>query len=138
MIVLDTNVVSELMRGSPAPEVVTWIGRQPPAETTTTAITVAEVRYGIGRLPTGRHRRDLLAAADAVFTMFGDKVVAFDVTAAQHYADIVLSREGAGSPISGFDAQIAAICRAHGATLATRNTDDFEGLGLSITNPWRP
>jgi predicted nucleic acid-binding protein len=78
----------------------------------------------------------LLETADAVFESLRDRVLAFDTTAANHYADIVVARERAGAPIAGFDAQNAAICRTHGASLATRNIDDFTGLGLDLIDPW--
>ncbi|WP_432505493.1 type II toxin-antitoxin system VapC family toxin [Kineococcus arenarius] len=136
MIVLDTNVVSELMRTSPSPGVVAWIEQQPPAEVRTTAVTVAEVRYGIARLPEGRRRNALRAAADEVFSVFAEQVLPFDAAAAVHYADVVTERENAGTPISGFDAQIAAVCRSHHARLATRNTGDFTDLGLDLVDPW--
>lgn len=136
MIVLDTNIISELMRSAPAAPVVAWVDRQPAEEVCTTSVTLAEVRYGIARLPAGR-RRDLLdAVADDVFGGFEEQVLPFDAGAAAHYARIVVERERAGTPISGFDAQIAAVCRTHRAGLATRNTDDFDGLGLDLVNPW--
>jgi toxin FitB len=138
VIVLDTNVVSELMRTAPAADVVAWVHRQPAAQVCTTAVTLAEVRYGIARLPAGRRRDLLRAAADDVFGAFADQVLAFDAVAATHYADVVVEREHSGSPISGFDAQIAAVCRAHRATLATRNTDDFDRLGIDLVDPWNP
>ena len=137
MIVLDTNVLSELMRREPAREVVDWVRAQPPNLLCTTAVNVAEVRYGIRRLPRGRRRSTLHEAADEVFSTFADVILPFAATAADHYATVVVERERAGAPISGFDAQIAAICRDHSATLATRNVADFQGLGLSLVDPWR-
>jgi len=135
-IVLDTNVVYELMRAMPHVHVEGWVRTVPPAMVYTTAVTLAEVRFGIARLPTGR-RRDLLGdAADDVFTTFADRVLPFDAAAAGHYADVVVEREHAGAPIAGFDAQIAAICRSRRSALATRNTDDFSRLGLSLIDPW--
>lgn len=136
MIVLDANVVSELMRATPAANVVAWVDDQPADQVCTTSVSLAEVRYGIARLPAGRRRNLVKATADDVFRAFADQVLAFDATAATHYADIVVEREHRGSPISGFDAQIAAICRAHRARLATRNTDDFDRLGLDLVDPW--
>jgi len=136
MIVLDTNVVSELMRATPAVNVVAWVHQQPAAQMCTTSVTLAEVRYGIARLPAGRRRDLLRATAYDVFRAFADQVLAFDAAAATHYADIVVEREHCGSPISGFDAQIAAVCRTHHASLATRNTDDFDRLGLDLIDPW--
>lgn len=136
MIVLDTNVVSELMRSAPNERVVSWVTQQSSVELATTSVTLAEVRYGILRLPDGRRQSQLLEAFDDVFAAFREHVLPFDATAAEQYADIATARERAGQPISGCDGQIAAICRSHRAGLATRNTDDFDGLGLEIVNPW--
>lgn len=136
MIVVDTNVTSELMRPSPSPAVTAWVRAHTPAELYTTSITLAEVRYGIERLPSGRRRDLLRAAADDVFSAFPDQILAFDATAAVDYAGIVSSRDRAGAPIDGFDAQIAAICRVHGATLATRDVKDFHDTGIELTDPW--
>lgn len=135
-VVLDTNVICELMRSAPDAGVVAWVSQLPPATVCTTSVTLAEVRFGIVRLPTGRRRALLGDAADDVFTTFADRVLFFDAAAAGHYADVVVAREQAGAPISGFDAQIAAICRCHRAVLATRNTDDFDRLGLNLIDPW--
>ncbi len=137
MIVLDTNVLSELMRASPAPAVISWLGQQPALELCTTAVSVAEIRYGLARLPRGRRRSQLSKGADEVFQAFADQVLPFDAEAARDYADIVIERDRAGLPISGFDAQIAAICRSQGARLATRNTADFAALGLDLTDPFQ-
>lgn len=136
MIVLDTNVVSELMRAAPAPTVMAWLSEHPDNDLFTTAITVAEIRYGIARLPEGRRREALHQAATEVFAAFPDQVLSFDLTSAGAYADVVAHRESLGNPIDGFDAQIAAICRVHAATLATRNTRDFAGTGIAVADPW--
>jgi len=136
MIVLDTNVASELMRAAPADRVLRWVSQQAATEVCTTAVTLAEVRYGIGRLPPGRRRKLLWAAWDDVVAAFVDRILPFDAAAAGHYADIVVGREHAGAPISGFDAQIAAICRTQHIVLATRNTADFDHLDLQLANPW--
>lgn len=130
MIVLDTNVVSELMCVSPATRVLTWLGRQASVDMFTTAITVVEVCYGIVRLPQGRRRNELAAAADEVFGASPEQILPFDRVAASAYAGLVASREGAGSPIDGFDAQIAAICRVHRGSLATRNGTDFRDTAV--------
>ena len=135
-IVLDTNVISELMRPVPDPTVVAWVRQLSPAVVCTTAVTLAEIRYGIARLPSSRRRALLEVAADELFTTFADRVLPFDAVAAGHYADVVVEREHAGAPISGFDAQIAAICRLHHAALATRNKADFDRLGLILIDPW--
>lgn len=136
MIVLDSNVLSELMRPQPSAAVTRWLGAQGPYDLCTTAVSMAEVRYGIARLPRGRRRTSLLKAADEVFASFTDKVLAFDARAAITYADLVVERQRIGRPISGFDAQIAAICRSQTTALATRNTADFADLGLDVIDPW--
>jgi predicted nucleic acid-binding protein len=138
MIVADTDVVSELMRPSPSSAVRDWARRQPAGELYTTAITVAEIRYGLARLA-GGHRKDRLqAAADDLFAAFSGYVLPFDAAAAVHYALIARHRDEAGLPIGGFDAQIAAICRARGAALATRNIRDFLETGVDVIDPWQP
>ncbi len=137
MIVWDTNVVSELMRPEPFEQVVAWTDRQPVSEVFVTSITVGELLYGIGRLPAGRRRNRLTKVFDEMLTVdFERRVVDFDRVAAAHYADLVLVRERLGRPISMADAQIAAICRSHDATVATRNVDDFADVGVDIVNPW--
>jgi len=136
MIILDTNVVSELMRSQPAPQVASWVRDRDRRELRTTAITLAEIRYGIARLPDGRRKQVLLTAADDIFSAFADQVVPVDTAAAEHYAVIASSRERAGKPIAGFDALIAAVCRSQGAALATRNVSDFDGTGIEVVDPW--
>lgn len=134
MIVFDTNIISELMRPEPDPKVLSWVDAA--GRLHTSAITVAEVEYGIARLADGR-RRDLLATTAAeVFAAFRELILPFDDHAAHHYGQIVAGREAGGRPISVADAQIAAICASRGALLATRNTRDFEGTGISTINPW--
>lgn len=137
MIVLDTNVVSELMRPEPASTVLAWLREQPGDDLYTTAITVAEIRYGIARLPDGRRRAALDQAAREIFAAFPDQVLAFDLAAADAYTDVVAHRDDLGAPIDGFDAQIAAICRTQAAVLATRNVKVFVDTGIRITNPWQ-
>jgi predicted nucleic acid-binding protein len=138
VIILDTNVVSELMRPEPAPQVAAWIRDRDRPELRTTSITVAEIRYGIARLPDGRRKQALLSAAGAVFQTFADQVLPFDAAAAEQYAAIASNRERSGKPISGFDALIAAVCRSHGAALATRNLPDFDCTGIETVDPWAP
>ena len=137
MIIVDTNVVSELMRPDPSPAVRQWVRAHPARELCTTAVTVAEIRYGLERLPSGQRKDRLLAAASDLFLAFGQSVLPFDVVAAEWYGRIVSHRDGLGRPIEGFDAQIAAICRAHGAAVATRNVKDFEATGISVIDPWQ-
>jgi len=136
MIVVDTNVASELMRPTPSPPVVAWVQARRASGLYATSITFAEVLYGIERLAESRRKDLLRAAATEVFAAFADHVLAFDGKAAVHYAAVAAGRERAGAPISGFDAQIAAICRVHDAKLATRNTRDFLDTGISVVDPW--
>ncbi len=135
MIVLDTNVISELVRSAPSLPVLEWVDAQDGVAITAT--TAAELLHGVARLPDGARKSGL---ADAVLEMLDgplrDKVLAFDRAAASHYAQIVTAREEAGRPISIADAQIAAICRSRGATLGTRKLRDFEGVGITVLNPW--
>ncbi len=137
MIVLDTSVTSELMKPLPASAVTQWVRGRSASELYTTSITLAEIGYGIQRLPDGRRKDLLQAASEEVFSAFAEHVLAFDVTAATQYGEIVSSRDGAGAPILGFDAQIACICRAHEAALATRNVDDFKDTGIVVIDPWQ-
>jgi hypothetical protein len=125
------------MRHEPADPVVAWIDRQPADDAWLTAVTLAELLYGIGRLPDGRRKSDLATALDAMIADDLDhRIATFDEPAAAHYADIVVVRERAGRPISAADAQIASICRSHGALLATRNVDDFADTRVATVNPW--
>lgn len=101
------------------------------------AISVAEIRYGIERLPDGRRKELLRSAAVEVFGIFAEQILSFDVAAAEQYALVVSRPDGLGLPIDGFDAQIAAICRARGAALATRNVTDFQETGIDVLNPWQ-
>jgi predicted nucleic acid-binding protein len=137
VIVVDTNVISELMRPSPAPQVREWVSTQAPGGLCTTAVTVAEIRYGLERLADGRRKQSLLTAATEIFAAFGDYIQPFDAGAATWYATIVAHRDRLGLPIDGFDAQIAAICRSHTAVLATRNTKDFRETGIDVIDPWQ-
>jgi toxin FitB len=137
MIVLDTNVVSELMRATPETAVIRWLKQRSGDSLYTTTVTVAEIRYGIARLPEGRRRESLHQAANEVFAAFPRQVLTFDLAAANTYADVVTARESLGNPIDGFDALIAAICRSQAAALATRNTKDFADTGIAVINPWQ-
>jgi toxin FitB len=136
MIIIDTNVVSELMLPSPSEMVVGWVRANEP-ELYTTSITLAEIHYGIQRLADGHRKRLLRSTAEEVFLQFEERVLAFDAEAALVYATIVSDRDRAGLPIDGFDAQIAAICRTHRAALATRNTKDFQDTGIEVIDPWQ-
>lgn len=137
MIILDTNVISELARVDPEPDVVAWLDSQPAAEIAITAITAAELLYGVARLPDGRRRAALAGIINALINEdFRGRVQPFDGQAADRYATVVVGREKLGRPISMADAQIAAICRVYSATLATRNIGDFTDTGISLINPW--
>jgi toxin FitB len=139
VIILDTNVLSELMRPKPAAPVVAWVAEQPSPALYTTAITQAEILHGLMLLPPGRRRRALEAAATSMFAEdFEARILGFGADAAPPYARIASERRRAGRPISHFDAQIAAIARSTGAIVATRNVDDFDGCGVKVVNPWRP
>jgi len=137
MIVLDSNVVSELMKPFPAPAVRDWIRVRRGNELYMTSITLAEIRYGIERLPPGRRRDLMMATAEDVFAAFEEQILPFDAAAATHYPIIVTHRDRAGLPIDGFDAQIASICRTHEAALATRNLKDFHDTGIDVIDPWQ-
>ena len=136
MILLDTNVISELMRPSPAPAVERWVGDQPAPSLFISAVTEAELRYGLALLPDSHRRRQLVAQAEAMLaTDFAGRILPFDSAAAAAYADIAATRRFAGRPISQADAQIAAISRSRGASLATRNVADFVDCGVEIIDP---
>lgn len=138
MILLDTNVLSELMRATPEPLVLAWMDSRPAPDFWVSAITVAEIRLGIALLPDGKRRANLARLADAMFQEdFASRCLPFDQEAAALYALIVANRMRQGRPISVEDGQIAAIAVASGLTLATRNTTDFAGIeGLRLINPW--
>ena len=137
MFILDTNVVSELMRDSPHSEVRAWLDAQPTGALFVTAITEAEILTGIATLPGGERRRGLAAAAERAFgVLFAERILPFDSAAAQAYAVIASSRRAAGHPISHADCQIAAIARSLGASVATRDASEFEGCGIDVITPW--
>lgn len=137
MILLDTNVISELIRPAPTAAVTACLLRQDPAALFTTAICEAELRYGLARLPAGRRRDDLTArVADFLAAGFKGQILPFDSICAAHYGDLRASREATGRPITVEDAMIAAIARAHGAALATRNGRDFADCGIAVIDPW--
>jgi hypothetical protein len=124
------------MRTEPDTRVREWVSGRRSGELGTTAITVAEIRYGIERLPDGRRKDGLLSAATDLFAAFGNLVQPFDVLAAAWFGPVMARRARLGMPIEGFDAQIAAICRAHEASLATRNVKDFLETGVAVIDPW--
>lgn len=137
MIAVDTNVVSELMRVSPDPAVIEWAGAVDDAQLAVPAVVAAELLRGLDRLPVGVRRDRLERALDAFFGRLGDdRVLPLDTRAAAEYAHLMTARERAGRPMGAMDALIAATCRAHEASLATRNTTDFGGVGVQLVDPW--
>ena len=137
MIILDTNVVSELMRPTPDTHVMRWFSSQSAEDLHVTAVTVSELFYGIELISTTRRRDTVRAAAEKMFeVVFADRVLTFEDRAARAFSQIASSRRRQGKPMSEFDAQIAAIKRIHSATLATRNPYVFEGCGVRLVNPW--
>jgi toxin FitB len=137
MIVLDTNVISELMRRRPAQPVLDWVDGEDARRLAITAVTAAELLHGVARLPNGARRRKLAVAIGELLTEdFAGRILPFDGSAAVHYAELVAARERGGRPVSVADGQIAAICRHHGATLATRNARDFAATGVDVLDPW--
>jgi predicted nucleic acid-binding protein len=137
VIVLDTNVLSELMKPEPSKRVASWIARRSVRSLYVTSVTQAEILYGILLMPSGRKRRAIEEAAVEMFdTEFARRVLPFGSDAAVRYARIAADRRMIGRPISHFDAQIAAITAIAGASLATRNVDDFAQCGIDVVNPW--
>ena len=137
MIVLDTNVLSELMRPEPHPAVFAWVAAQPRASLYTTSLNRAEVLYGVAALPKGRRKEALAAAAELMFQEdLAGRILPFDGNGAVHYAKLVIDRRDSGAPIEAFDALIAAATLAAGAGIATRDVGGFAGCGLSVVNPW--
>lgn len=137
MILLDTNVVSELMRPVPDPKVRAWLGGLAAAPLATSAVTIAEVVFGLARLPDGKRRSDLMERFDAL--IYGPPalpVFALDDQAGRLAGEFRALRESLGLGISPSDMMIAGIAVAHGASLATRNVDDFSGLPINVVNPW--
>ena len=137
MIILDTNVLSELIKPAPDPNVVHWIGQKPVASLFTSTITQAEIFYGVDLMPESDRKKLLQATVTKMFNeLFAGRVLPFDTEAAINYARIASDRRRSGRPISQFDAQITAITRSREARLATRNVSDFEGCGIKVINPW--
>lgn len=139
MILLDTNVISEMMREVPDGRVVAWLGRQKSLHLAVTTITIAEIQRGLKRLPAGKRRKTLEANfADFISRGFQGRVIPFDEPAARLYGDVCALRESKGLHADALDLMIAAIAKAADASLATRNTGDFEHCGIKLINPWKP
>lgn len=137
MIILDTNVISEIFRPTPELRVIEWMAELTD-DVAITSITLAELLAGVRRLPGGRRRESLESRIDEAIAPYrgGRSVLAFDDIAADRYADVLAARDAAGAPISTADAQIAAICLVHDAVCATRNLKDFEHTGVELVDPW--
>lgn len=138
MIVLDANVISELARQAPDPGVVSWLDSVAASTLATTAIAAAELLYGVARLPDGHRKRELTVVIRGILAEeFHGRVLPFDGRASVWYPEIVSRRDRLGKPIAVADAQVAAICRDLGATLATRDPADFKETGIELINPWK-
>ena len=137
MFVLDTNVLSAIMGAEPVPAVARWIAAQVEALLYTTAVSKAEILAGVGVLPEGRRRHTLVVAANAIFASgFERRVLPFDETAAELYAELFAARKRAGKPTSTMALMIASVARARGAAMVTRDIGGFEHCGLRLINPW--
>jgi hypothetical protein len=137
MFVLDTNVLSAMMSARPAPAVAAWVSGQPADILFTATVCQAEILAGLAIMPEGRRRRDLEAAAGAMFAEdFAGRVLPFDIQAAVAYADIFAARRRAGRPTATVDLMIASVARSQRAGVVTRNVADFEECGVDIVNPW--
>lgn len=134
--IIDTNVVSEVMRGDPTGVIRAWLERPRDSALTVAAVTVQEISYGLSRLPTGRRRDDMIRLWDEVRNELAVQVVALDSGIALLAGELMAERERHGRSMGVPDAQIAATCLLHRATLVTRNVRDFEGLGIDIDDPW--
>jgi toxin FitB len=137
LIVLDTNVISEISRDSPEPAVSAWFQRQQSELFYTTSVTLAEVLYGLELLPQGKRRERLTSLSRTIlYEDLSGRILTFDEEAARHYARILSSKRLKGISMSAFDAQIAAIAFAANASVATRNVADFDHCGITVVNPW--
>jgi predicted nucleic acid-binding protein len=136
MIVLDTNVISEVLKRSLSPAVASWMAHENLSDLFTTAVTEAEILLGIAILPDGRRKREIEAAAQRIMALFASRILPFESMAAQSFSRILADRRRIGLPINNFDAQIAAIAHSCGMALATRNAADFEGTGINVIDPW--
>lgn len=138
MIILDTNVLSALMRTEPEREVIDWLDRQPPESIWITSITEFESRYGLALLPDGRRRKALESAFERLLKEdLESRVLPFDSAAATEAAMLAAKRQQGGEPVDMRDTQIAGIALARRAAIATRNTRHFSGLNVEVVNPWK-
>lgn len=137
VVVIDTNVISELIRSDPEPAVLDWFDRLPGDEPRITPTTVLELYYGARRLPEGSRKAKLMTRIDImVQEVFRERILVYDAAAAEVGGGIMADLEGSGRTIGLADVEIAAVCVTTGAMLATRNTKHFEGLGIDLVDPW--
>ena len=136
MIILDTNVLSALMLRAPDRSVVGWLDRQPRTSIWTTSVTILEIRFGLQIMPAGKRRSALMQAFEAALASMDERVVPFDVAAAEKAGDLMASRHKKGRPGELRDTMIAGIVLAQHATLATRNTAHFDDMSVPVVNPW--
>ena len=137
MFILDTNVVSELMRPAPDPAIASWVAERATSSLFLTAVTEAELRFGLAVMPPGKRRDGLAAGLERMLeTGFANRILPFDSAAARAYAGIAASRRRRGRQAAQADCQIAAIARSRGMAVATRNVRDFEEMGIDVFNPW--
>ena len=137
MIILDTNVISEIMKPNPDPTLLGWLEAQDPSQLATTTVCVAEITYGLARLEPGQRRSRLEASFSQLLDRgLAGRIFSFDLSAAAQYGPLVANRQRHGRPIEGFDGLICAIALANQAEIATRNSTDFTNSGVTILNPW--
>lgn len=135
MILLDTNVISEAMKPTPDDTVRAWLDEQAAETLFLSSVTIAELFYGIGALPSGKRKDRLTEALDGVMELFADRVLPFDVAAARHSADLAVKARAAGKGFPMPDGYIAAIAASRGFTVATRDTSAFDAAGVAVINP---
>jgi predicted nucleic acid-binding protein len=137
MIILDTNIVSEMMKESPDQAVADWFKNQDNDQLYITVLTVAEIKYGISLLPEGKRKETLDSDASYMFnSVFRSRILSFDYDAACHYPVVHQYRKAAGKTMTVMDAELAAICKSNNAALATRNTKDFTAIPIRLINPF--
>ena len=137
MVVLDTNLLSELMRPRPEPVVASWVAERATSSLHLTAVSEAELRFGLAIMPPGRRRDGLVDGLERMLrTGFAGRVLPFDSVAASAYAEIAAARRAMGRPMPEADCQIAAIARSRGMAVATRNVRDFADAGIDVIDPW--
>ena len=139
MILLDTNVISEVMKVAPSANVLKWLNDQSSSAVHVSTVTVGEITYGLRILPDGRRRHQLQEKFEQFIALaFAQRILGYDEAAARLYGEIMGLRKELGRPMSVPDGQMAAIARCHGLSVATRNAGDFEDCGVDLLNPFDP